>query len=115
MKFHPEIGDDRVVPLHLGLSIAWQNMPFQRGQAADYDPSDPRDTAAYKRLLAPEGRFFVVGDQVSPLPGWQEGAMMSAQYVIEQVAGRRARVAGPAVQTSGRQGVKAPASRDVSD
>ena len=115
MRFHPEIGDDRVVPLDLGVSIAWQNVPFQRGQAADYDPSDPRDKAAYTRLLAPDGRFFVVGDQVSPLPGWQEGAMMSAQYVIEQVAGRRTRVAGPAVGISAPRVRTAPASRDVSD
>jgi monoamine oxidase len=114
MKFHPEIGDDRVVPLDRGLSIAWQNVPFQRGQAADYDPRDPRDTAAYTRLLSPDGRFFVVGDQVSPLPGWQEGAMMSAQYVVEQVAGRRTRVAGPFVRTSGQRVHRAPVSRDVS-
>jgi len=39
------------------------------------------------RLQAP--RFFVVGDQVSQLPGWQEGAMMSAQHVVEQIGGRR--------------------------
>jgi monoamine oxidase len=115
MKFHPEIGDDRVVPLDRGLSIAWQNVPFQRGQAADYDPNDPRDTAAYARLLSPDGRFFVVGDQVSPLPGWQEGAVMSAHHVIEQVAGRRARVAGPAVQQTPERRVRqAPTSRDVS-
>ena len=115
MRFHPEIGDDRMVPLDLGVSIAWQNVPFQRGQAADYDPSDPRDKTAYERLLAPDGRFYVVGDQVSPLPGWQEGAMMSAQYVIEQVAGTRARVAGPAVGIAGPRVRRAPASREVSD
>jgi len=44
---------------------------------------------AYKQLLQPEGddRFYVIGDQVSPLPGWQEGAMMSAHYVIGQIRG----------------------------
>jgi monoamine oxidase len=31
----------------------------------------------------------VVGDQVSTLPGWQEGAMMSAEHVVEQIAGIR--------------------------
>jgi monoamine oxidase len=36
-------------------------------------------------LLAPDRRFFVTGDQVSQLPGWQEGAMMSAQHVVEQI------------------------------
>jgi monoamine oxidase len=31
----------------------------------------------------------VVGDQVSQLPGWQEGAMMSAQHVMEQIINPR--------------------------
>jgi monoamine oxidase len=45
--------------------------------------------AAYKQLLQPEGgnRFHVVGDQASPLPGLQEGAMMSAHYVVGQILG----------------------------
>jgi monoamine oxidase len=30
-----------------------------------------------------------VGDQVSTLPGWQEGAMMSAEHVVEQIGGIR--------------------------
>ena len=106
-KLHPEIADDRIVPLRLGVSIAWQHVPFARGQAADYDPADAKDTAAYNRLIAPEGRFFVIGDQVSPLPGWQEGAMMSALYVIELVGGKRLRAVGKPGQ--------APSSRDVSD
>jgi monoamine oxidase len=29
----------------------------------------------------------VVGDQVSTLPGWQEGAMMSAEHMVKQIAG----------------------------
>jgi len=42
--------------------------------------------------LAPDRRFYVVGDQVSQLPGWQEGAMMSAQHVVEQIGGRRSKL-----------------------
>lgn len=109
MRLHPEIGDDRVVPLSRGVSIAWQHVPFQRGQAADYDPKDAKDRAAYARLLEPEGRFLVVGDQVSPLPGWQEGAIMSALHAIEHVSGKRLRAVGRGVET------QAPSSRDVSD
>jgi monoamine oxidase len=89
IKLHPEFGDDRIVPQELGLSIAWQNVPFQRGLGADWKSDDEEDGKAYTRLLAPDGRFHMVGDQVSPLPGWQEGAMMSAQHVIEQIAGMR--------------------------
>jgi monoamine oxidase len=44
--------------------------------------------AAFRRLLGSDGNFFIAGDQASPLPGWMEGAMMSAHYVIEQMAGR---------------------------
>lgn len=36
--------------------------------------------------LGAHSRFFVVGDQVSQLPGWQEGAMMSAQHLVEQIS-----------------------------
>ncbi len=88
-KLHPEFGDDRIVPQALGLSIAWRNVPFQLGGWADWQSDDAADAKAYTRLLAPDGRFHVVGDQVSPLPGWQEGAMMSAEHVIEQIAGKR--------------------------
>ena len=109
-RLHAEIADDRIVPLRLGVSIAWQNVPFQRGQAADYDPADSADKAAYGRLIEPEGRFVIIGDQVSPLPGWQEGAMMSALFAIDIVSGKRLRAVGP-----GAKAPQAPSSREVSD
>lgn len=63
-------------------------MPFQRGGWARWE-DDEDDRKAYAELLSPDGRFYVVGDQVSTLPGWQEGAMMSAEHVVEQIAGIR--------------------------
>jgi monoamine oxidase len=89
IKFHPEFADERMVPSDKAISIAWQNIPNEGGGWANWDPNSPLDAKAYSRLLAPDRRFFVVGDQVSQLPGWQEGAMMSAQYVVEQIGGRR--------------------------
>lgn len=80
-----------IVPLELGISIAWHNVPFQRGGWAEWSPTSAEDREAYARLLAPDGRFYVVGDQVSTLPGWQEGAMMSAHHVAEQIGGVRPR------------------------
>lgn len=89
IRLHEEFADRGVVPEELGLSIAWKNVPFQEGGWSDWTDS-PEDTAAYARLLAPDaGRFHIVGDQVSTLPGWQEGAMMSAEHVVEQIAGLR--------------------------
>jgi monoamine oxidase len=89
-RLHPQFADDGIVPLDKGLSIAWHKVPFQLGGFAAWDPADPDHQAAYKQLLTPEGAngcFFVTGDQASPLPGWQEGAMMSAHYVLDQILG----------------------------
>jgi monoamine oxidase len=87
VKFHPEFADERLVPSDKAISIAWQNIPNLGGGWANWSPEEDKD--AYARLLAPDRRFFVTGDQVSTLPGWQEGAMMSAQHVVEQIGGRR--------------------------
>lgn len=88
IRLHPEFADTEIVPERLGLSIAWQNVPFQNGGWADWSDT-AADKEAYARLLAPDRRLHVVGDQVSTLPGWQEGAMMSAEHVVEQIAGLR--------------------------
>jgi monoamine oxidase len=87
VKLHPEFADDSIVPQSLGLSIAWQNVPFQRGGWAEWSDESTEDRDAYARLLEPDGRFQVIGDQVSTLPGWQEGAMMSAEHAVGQIGG----------------------------
>lgn len=89
VKLHPEFADTKLVPADKAISIAWQNIPNEGGGWANWDPNNVDHTRAYARLLAPDRRFFVTGDQVSQLPGWQEGAMMSAQHVIEQIGGKR--------------------------
>ena len=87
-KLHPEFNDDSIVPTGLGLSVAWQNVPFQQGAWPDWG-NHQHDDVDYRRLLLPDGRFFIVGDQASTLPGWQEGAMMSAEHVVELIAGSK--------------------------
>ncbi len=62
-------------------------MPFQEGGWANWDYAGGE--TAYERLLGPDRDFYILGDQVSPLPGWQEGAMISAEHVVEQIAGMR--------------------------
>ena len=86
VKLHPEFADMQLVPSDKAISIAWQNIPNEGGGWANWNPNNDDHTKAYTRLLAPDRRFYVVGDQVSQLPGWQEGAMMSAQHVVEQIA-----------------------------
>jgi hypothetical protein len=31
----------------------------------------------------------MIGDQISPYAGWQEGAIISAQHVMAQITGKR--------------------------
>lgn len=88
-RLHPEFADHAVIPEDKGLSIAWINVPYQRGGWANWSSESKDHADAYERLLAPDRNFHIVGDQVSTLPGWQEGAMMSAQHVMEQIAGIR--------------------------
>jgi monoamine oxidase len=86
-NLHPEFGDESVVPTELGLSIAWQYLPYQRGAWARWqDTAEHRK--AYARMLWPDGgRFFVMGDQATVLAGTKEGALMSVEHVLNQVAG----------------------------
>jgi len=35
----------------------------------------------------------VIGDQISPLSAWQEGALMSVEQVVKQISGYPASVA----------------------
>ena len=84
-RLHPDFL--KYVKTELGLSIAWQQVPYQRGGWADWDWNKPEQAAAYNRLLSPDRRFFVCGDQVSYLSGWQEGAILSAHHVVRQITG----------------------------
>ncbi|MGP4109991.1 flavin monoamine oxidase family protein [Streptomyces sp. 4N509B] len=86
-RLHPETWTDEAVPIDLGISIAWHRMPFERGGWADWQAGNKRHEEMYRRLLEAQGPFHMLGDQVSSLPGWQEGAMMSADWVIRQMLG----------------------------
>src|SRR5262245_3005114 len=85
-KFHPEFADERIVPMHMGLSIAWHNVPTQLGGFPGLGQDRTEARKAYLRLLEPDGRFHVIGDQVSPLGSWQEGALMSMEHVVKQLS-----------------------------
>lgn len=98
-KLHPDF--EKHVPIDLGLSIAWKQVPYQLGGWAD---DWQCDDAHYERLLKPDGRFWVAGDQVSYLSGWQEGAVRSAHHVIAGITGIRA-------ETPMLEAVPAPALR----
>jgi monoamine oxidase len=85
-KLHPEFMDDRIVPPELGVSIAWHNIPSQLGGFPGLGQDRTEARKAYLRLLQPDGRFYLIGDQVSPLTAWQEGALMSVEHVVKQIS-----------------------------
>lgn len=103
-KLHPDF--DKHVPRELGVSIAWKQVPYQLGGwADDWDC----DMSTYERLLKAEGRFWVAGDQVSYLSGWQEGAVLSAHHVIDGIAQPKRRLrAAPAAKLETPSSRKAP-------
>ncbi len=91
-----------------GLTVAWQNIKTQRGGWVDWTKIDdqtkdpdldyhqilrirkknilqraehaPHESAewVYNTLQEGDDGFYIVGDQLSALPGWQEGAVSSA-------------------------------------
>ncbi len=82
-----------------GVAIAWQNMPHIKGgwsywQAvgdAEYATKQFNAIAQGSGVYNRDGslshaNFFVVGDQISSLPGWQEGAIAAALNVISRIA-----------------------------
>jgi monoamine oxidase len=103
-RLHPDFAQH--IPKELGLSIAWKQVPYQLGGWADDWKCDDN---VYKRLLKPEQQFWVAGDQVSYLSGWQEGAVLSAHHAIRGIAGiEMPKLKAAAMATSKR---KAPGIR----
>ncbi len=87
-KLHPTYRSD----VGKGVAVAWTKVPFNRGGWCEWSEDGKRN--AYPVLLEPDGPFLFAGEHVSNLPGWQEGAMLSAYKAIEaistRVASRRA-------------------------
>ena len=78
-------GDNFANGLQHGLAIAWQNMPYQKGGWAQWRTVDNRELN-YNHLIQGNKNFYIVGDQLSALPGWQEGAVVSAINAVNKVA-----------------------------
>lgn len=87
------ISRDAIEHLHPGFShllerpitIAWNKVPHNLGPWVNWhEPNSPD----YKRLSDPDGRVYLAGEHLSHINGWQEGAALSAQRVLNLIAGR---------------------------
>jgi monoamine oxidase len=83
---------DFAAGLGRGVAIAWQNMAHIKGGWAQWS-NVKNSVEHYNDIIQGTGvdgarrpSFFIVGDQVSSLPGWQEGAIASALNAITRVA-----------------------------
>ena len=76
-EVHPGYADE----IETGVSMAWSKRPFQKG-------AWPKTDTLPVRLREPDGPFHFAGDQVSALPGWQEGAALAAHAAVEAIAAR---------------------------
>lgn len=66
-----------------GVSVAWHRMNHMLGCSAVWSESALRNHFA--RLQNPAGRHYMMGDQISYHPGWQEGAIQSAYHALRDI------------------------------
>lgn len=78
-KIHPGYADY----VESGLSVPWHRMNHMMGCTAVW--SEDARQRWFQRLQQPEGRHYLMGDQISYHPGWQEGALSSAHYVLHDL------------------------------
>ena len=76
-----------------GISVAWYRMNHVLGCSTRWTDEAMQDHFA--TLQNPAGRHYMVGDQISYHPGWQEGAIQSAYHALQDIE-RQEREAGAA-------------------
>ena len=93
-KLHPGHGKELEKPLYIG----WKMIPWNEGAWIDsYGPGlrggrgrpnakGPND--GYDVLLEADGPVYFVGDHVSHLVGWQEGAALSSLRAVQRISDR---------------------------
>lgn len=87
-RLHP--GHER--DLSSPVVVNWSKIPFNLGPWPAWGgrggQEDPLQTPEYKLLNEPHGRVHFTGAHLSQMPGWQEGAVLSAHRTIDQIAAR---------------------------
>jgi len=103
---HERMGDTTTVPDEYAATVSWGRVPYQAGGWAHWDPSIPHHTTDFGVLQDADNRFIAIGCQVSPWPGWQEGAILTAERAVGMVTGTVSRE-----PSGGAEPVEVPDSR----
>lgn len=83
-KIHPDYRRQ----VKYGVSVCWPQMPYAQGGWAVWSAGARK--RHYMTLTQSDGALYLAGDQVSHLPGWQEGAILSSHAVIQDILQRTA-------------------------
>lgn len=77
----------RNMRLGSAVSVAWAKMPYFTG---GWSYEDDATMAVYGQLVTqlPWNRVYMAGDVFSHVPGWQEGALSSAELAVRQIGER---------------------------
>jgi monoamine oxidase len=73
--------------LEAPVSVAWGEMPFQRGAWGEYTAA--QRATIYPQIHRVEPPYLFAGEHCSWLPGWMEGAVLSAHAAVAAVAAAR--------------------------
>lgn len=74
-----------------GVNVTWAQVPYSLGPwVKPWDEPDGNDIADYTLLNQPDGPLYFASANLSQIPGWQEGAVLSAQRVVEMISQRAA-------------------------
>ncbi|MDH5214966.1 MAG: FAD-dependent oxidoreductase [Gammaproteobacteria bacterium] len=66
-----------------GVSIPWGRMNHMMGCGSGW--TDEVRAQYFSRLQNPEGRHYMIGDQISYHSSWQEGAFASAEFALQDL------------------------------
>lgn len=66
-----------------GVAVAWHRSPFTMGCFGIW--TEEARATHYETLCAFDGRIVLAGEHASYLPGWQEGALLSARDAIDRL------------------------------
>jgi len=92
-RLHPGHGHELEKPVYVG----WHRVPYNEGSwIASYGPGQSSYPgtrgellgAGYETLIEPDGPVYFVGDHVSHILGWQEGAALSALRAVQMIGDR---------------------------
>ena len=81
-KIHPQMRDE----YHSGFSVAWHLYPYTMGAWPTF-PGETRQQY-FPTLQEPDGRIYLVGEHVSYLNAWAEGAIQGAWMQLEALHSR---------------------------